>query len=137
MSIVETLQEFRNILLGQQIKVYIDHRNLTYKTFDTEQVMPEEYSPELIYIQGSKNIAVGALSRLDKVDTPNPVQNNMSVNEHYALEDEDILWNQQKNTDSIKTAQYNKDYSIQNFDGVDKKYYLIFKNCKIVIPKQL
>jgi hypothetical protein len=30
--IVETLQEFRNILLGQKIKVHTDHENLTYKT---------------------------------------------------------------------------------------------------------
>ena len=39
LSIVETLKEFRNILLGQQIKVYTDHKNLTYKSFNTEQVM--------------------------------------------------------------------------------------------------
>ena len=96
LAIVETLKEFRNILLGQHIRVYTDHKNLTYKTFNTERVMRwrlilEEYSPELIYIQGSKNIAADALSRLDIVDTPNPVKNNIkSVNEHYGLEDEDI-----------------------------------------------
>ena len=96
MSIVETLKEFINILLGQQIKEYTDHKNLTYKSFNTEQVMQwghilEEYSPELIYIQSSKNIAADALSRLDIVDTPNPVKNNInSINEHYGLEDEDI-----------------------------------------------
>ena len=34
--IVETLKEFRNILfLGQQIKVYTEYKNLTYKTFNT------------------------------------------------------------------------------------------------------
>ena len=38
-SIVETLKECRNILLGQQIKVYTDHKNLTYKAFNTERVM--------------------------------------------------------------------------------------------------
>ena len=73
MSIVETLKEFRNILLGQQIKAYTDHKSPTYKTFITEQVMQwrlilEEYSPELIYIQGSKNIAANALSRLNIVN---------------------------------------------------------------------
>ena len=86
MSIVETLKEVRNILLGQQIKVYTDHKNLTYKTFNTERVMRwrlilEEYSPELIYIQGSKNIAADALSRLDIVDTPNPVKNHFLIKE--------------------------------------------------------
>ena len=87
MSIVEILKEFRNTLLGQQIKVYTDHKSLTYKTFNTYQVMwctliLEEYSPELIYIQGSKNITADALSKLDIVDTPNPVENNIkSVNE--------------------------------------------------------
>ena len=39
LSIVETLKEFRNILLGHQITVYTDHKNLTYKSFNTECVM--------------------------------------------------------------------------------------------------
>ena len=96
---------------------------------------------------GSKNIAADALSRLDIVDTPNPVKNNFkSINEHYGLENEDIshptnyktiMRNQQKDKELIKIAQNNKDYSIQNFHGADKKYSLICKNRKIVIPKQL
>ena len=31
----------------------------------------EEFSPELIYIKGSKNIVADALSRLDKIDNLN------------------------------------------------------------------
>ena len=39
----------------------------------------EEYNPEIIYIQGSKNIVADALSRLDIVDTKNLIKPNMSL----------------------------------------------------------
>ena len=59
MSIVETLKEFRNILVGQHIIVYTDHNNLTYTTQNSERVMRwrlliEEYSPKLVYLDGTK-----------------------------------------------------------------------------------
>jgi hypothetical protein len=75
LSIVEVLKEFRNILLGQQIRVHTDHKNLTYKTFNSDRVMRwrlyiEEYSPDLQYIKGEKNVVADALSRLDMVEKP-------------------------------------------------------------------
>ena len=39
LSIVETLKAYRNILLGHKIVVHTDHKNLVYKTFNTEHVM--------------------------------------------------------------------------------------------------
>ena len=36
----------------------------------------EEFSPELIYIKGSKNIVGDALSRLDKIDNVNNTKSN-------------------------------------------------------------
>ena len=39
LAIVETLKEFRTILLGHSIKVYTDHKNLTFTKFNTERVM--------------------------------------------------------------------------------------------------
>ena len=155
LSIVETLKEFRNILLGQQIKVYTDHKNLTYKTFNTERVMRwrlilEEYGPELIYIQGNKNIVADALSRLELVDSPKPLEPEMHVfSELFALEDDDapdvahptniktIMSFQQKDKELIKTAKKNKNFTINQFHGAGKNYSLICFNDKIVVPKQL
>jgi hypothetical protein len=36
LSIVETLKEYRNILLGHKIIVCTDHKNLTFKQYNTE-----------------------------------------------------------------------------------------------------
>ena len=36
----------------------------------------EEFSPELIYVKGSKNIIAHALSRLDKIDNLHSENNN-------------------------------------------------------------
>ena len=66
--------------------------------------------------------------------------------EHFALEEEDILHTtsyktimryQQKDSSLIKIAKEHKDYSIKYFHGADKKYSLICRKHKIVIPKQL
>eukprot|EP00957_Ditylum_brightwellii_P070296 5340288-Ditylum_brightwellii.AAC.1 len=75
LAIVETLKEFRNILLGQRITVYTDHKNLTYTNFNTERVVcwrmvAEDYGPELIYIQGNDNVVTNARSRLFKKKAP-------------------------------------------------------------------
>ena len=73
LSIVKTLKEFRNILLGQKIKVFTDHKNLVHESeMKTSQrvmrwrLLLEEYGPEIVYIKGKANIVADALSRLPK-----------------------------------------------------------------------
>ena len=39
LSIVETLKEFRNTLLGAVITVYTDHKNVTFDNIKTQQVL--------------------------------------------------------------------------------------------------
>jgi putative transposase len=72
LSIVETLNEFRTMLLGYCIKIYTDHENLTRLT--TVSKSPriqrwrwtiEEFGPTIEYIKGPRNVVADALSRLD------------------------------------------------------------------------
>ena len=152
LSIVETLKEFRNILLGQEIKVYTDHKNLTYKNFNTERVMRwrliiEEFGPELIYIPGQSNIVAKALSRLP-IENDNQLDQN-NIEEYLALDDDDlpasalpisfqtILKHQQKDKNLIKDVKSNK-LRFNSFHGGRKTFLLICNNInKIVIPKTL
>ena len=52
LSIVETLKEFRIILIGQKLLIYTDHKYLMCKTFNTVIVLIwrliiEEYGPDI------------------------------------------------------------------------------------------
>ena len=88
---METLKEFRNIILGHLIIVYTDHKNLTYRFFNTERVMRwrlilEEFGPELKYIKGENNFVADALSCLEK----SPNQEILNISELYGYDDEDM-----------------------------------------------
>ena len=76
LSIVETLREFRGILLGSDVLVYGDHQNLTHKlsSFTTQRVLRwrlllEEFRPTFRYKQGVTNFIADALSRVPTVLT--------------------------------------------------------------------
>ena len=73
LSIVETLREFRGILLGHEIKIYTDHKNLEQinSTASSQRAMRwriliEEFGPEIVYIKGTENTIADSLSRLEK-----------------------------------------------------------------------
>ena len=157
LSIVETLKEFRNILLGYPIVVYTDHKNLTCANFNTERVMRwrlilEEYGPELRYIKGEKNIVADALSRLALDETtPLPdVTDEIAMaeafnsegtefpSEHYPLHFTSIEYYQQRDAALQKLAKNNPLYSTKEFHVNDKTVKLLmFKKDRIVVPKQL
>jgi hypothetical protein len=74
LSIVETLREFRNILLVYKIIVHTDHTKLTYAKSTSDRVMRwrlliEEFGPEFKYIQGKYNLIAGAVSGLEMKDS--------------------------------------------------------------------
>jgi RNase H-like domain found in reverse transcriptase len=90
LSIVETLKEFHNILLGHHLIIHTDHKNLTYANLNTERVMCwhlilEEYAPEFVYLQGEHNIIANALSclELDTSEQTPEVSSMPSVQESF------------------------------------------------------
>jgi hypothetical protein len=78
LSIVKTLKEFKGILSGRRIKVYIDHKNLMQECLGLTsdrvyrwRLLLEEYGPEITYIKGVDNTVADALSRLENNSTKN------------------------------------------------------------------
>jgi hypothetical protein len=76
LSIVQTLKEFRTILLGHEIKIFTDHLNLIKpKTVSQSnrlmrwRLLIGELVPTFNCIPGPKNVVADALSRLPKVRT--------------------------------------------------------------------
>jgi hypothetical protein len=70
LSIVETLKEFKDILLGQQVIVHTDHLNILYGKLSNDGItiwrLLLEYGPKYVHIAGKNNIVADALSRLEK-----------------------------------------------------------------------
>ena len=67
LSVVETLKEFRTILLGQRLIIYTDHKNLEYNNLTSDRVLCwrlliEEFGATLKYIKGKDNIVADILS---------------------------------------------------------------------------
>ena len=76
LSIVETLKEFKNILLGQQIVIHSDHKNILYGSLSNDRItrwhlLLEEYGPEFRHVRGTDNVVADALSRLEANETIN------------------------------------------------------------------
>jgi hypothetical protein len=95
LSIVTTLKEFRGMLLGAEIHVHTDHKNLTFnKMIKTQRVLHwrtkiEEFSQFIHYIQGEKNILADNLSCLARLDTPATLAEGKKLVEPAKVTDDD------------------------------------------------
>ena len=67
LSIVENLIEFQNILLGHEIEVFMDHKNLTYETIYSAsqriqcwKSLIQEFGVTLLSVKGVANVVDNA-----------------------------------------------------------------------------
>ena len=150
LSIVATLKEFRNILLGHQITVYTDHKNLTYKIFENRTrnaLAPntQRVWPWIEIYQRRNNVVADALSRLEK----SPNQEILNISELYVYDYKDPpdrsypiryhnISKAQKTDDKLKQQLVShNDYTLDTFCGGDKDHCLICRNNKICLPTAL
>jgi len=132
---VETLKEFKNILLGQQITVFTDHKNLISENTQIERVLRwrlliEEFCPTLVQLAGHKNVVADALSRLD-LDTSSFLSDQESAMAEiftteditpvtYPLQLKKITEFQQKDKELLQRTASNQHYHLQYFPGWEK-----------------
>ena len=161
LSIVECLNQFRNILLGYEIHIYSDHKNLVYEATLSEsqrvmrwRLLLEEFGPHIHHIAGVNNIVADTLSRVEssnvEEDEVNTSASNMlqelysakrirSIQADFPLDKELIHEEQQKELKRkgslLKSFIENKEsgYSVNDIDKVS----LILKDSKIYIPTSM
>ena len=78
-SVVETLRKHRHMLFGYPLVVWTDHKNLTFRSLQSDRVARwrlyiEEFSPKFKYYPGAMNAGADALSRLELTDNDDEVE---------------------------------------------------------------
>ena len=143
LSIVEILQEYRNILLGQRIVVHTDHKNLSFSQFQSARVtrwrlIMEEFGPEIRYIKGERNIVADTMSR-------HLIQRNVEVEEEEIYEQimeathlyplgNDVLEMEQERDPEIKKNEELKKSMVYETRG---KFMLLCKDNRVYVPRAL
>jgi hypothetical protein len=144
LAIVETLQEYCTILLGHIIKIYMDHKNLTFANFNTDRVrrwrlIVEEYGPEIVYLPGVHNIVADFLSRhpisMDSINEIHCIDEIFPIddNDPFRLDFATISTHQQADARLQQIKQSNKDYET----CIISRTPIIYLRNKIVVPQSL
>jgi hypothetical protein len=144
LAIVETLQEYCTILLGVIIKIYTDHKNLTFTNFNTDHVrhwrlIVEEYGPEIVYLPRVDNIVADFLSHhpisTNSINEIHCIDEIFPINENdsFPLDFATISSHQQADVRLQRTKQSNNDYET----CIISRTPIVYLHDKIVVPQSL
>ena len=69
LCVIATLREFRSMLLGAELHIYTDHKNILNVGDSSERRLRwisyvDEYGPNIHYIEGPRNVIVDTFSSL-------------------------------------------------------------------------
>ena len=125
LAIVEVLHEYRNFLLGSNITIYTDHKNLlsnakvNNRVFRWKQKI-QEFGPVIKYIKGHNNIEANTLSRL-------PMDENMVevMLNHQLLEPHNPLLNKNPLDLMFIKSHQDKDMELQKAVQDDKTFFVL------------
>jgi len=151
LSIVMTLKEFRPILLGQEIIIYTDHKNLesdlahlTSQMGLRWRLLIEEFGIKIKYIKGETNTVADALSRLDY--TPTKSDNSATVEYVFAMTHSDTdlfpldmrqIAAKQDDDDELKKRMSDKRSKRTYTKRPVNDTEVILENGKVFIPQSL
>jgi hypothetical protein len=75
LCVIATLREFQSMLLGAELHIYTDHKNILNVGDSSKQRLcwisyVDEYGPTIYYIEGPHNVIADTFSRLSRKDVP-------------------------------------------------------------------
>ncbi len=84
LCVVATLREFQSMLLGAELHIFTDHKNILNVGDSSERRLRwisyvDEYGPTIHYIEGPRNVIADTFSRLSRKDVPSTLVGKKST----------------------------------------------------------